>query len=128
MKKIDFSIINNIWKAVNNLVGVWVFGSSKKGFLNQDSDLDFGLLFSFLPTIEDLAGLRVKLQLALSVENIDLIVLNNANPILKFEAISGNNLFCNDIEKCSAFVSLCAREYEEAVAFLKYGMGCLRLE
>lgn len=127
MTKIDFFKICNIWKTVEHLLGVWVFGSGQKGFLQQNSDLDFGLLFSSLPTIEDLTTLRARLQLALSVEEIDLIVLNDVNPILKFEAISGNNLFCHDLDKCAAFVSLCAREYEEAMAFLKYGMACLVL-
>ena len=125
MTKIDFSVINDIWITQENLITVWVFGSSQNGCLKQNSDLDFGLFYSLQPTIDDLATLRAKLQLALAIEEIDLIVLNKANPILKFEAVSGRMLFCRDVENCSGFVSLCAREYEEAIAFLEYGMSAV---
>lgn len=42
--------------------------------------------------------------------------LNEANPILRFEAVSGKRLFCRDLSALAEFVSLAAREYEDEMA------------
>lgn len=44
------------------------------------------------------------------------MILNDANPILRFEAVSGRMLFCRDIQRMADFVSLTAREYEDEMA------------
>jgi hypothetical protein len=44
------------------------------------------------------------------------VLLNDANSILRFEAISGRALACRDRESHAAFCSLTSREYEEDMA------------
>jgi hypothetical protein len=51
------------------------------------------------------------------VEEIDLVVLNEANAFLRFEALSGQSLFCRDPARRAEFASLTAREYEDEMAF-----------
>ena len=69
------------------------------------------------------AKLRADLQQALQIEEIDLVTLNGANPILRFEAISGRSLFCRDMGNRAAFVSLAAREYEDEIGWVEHRMN-----
>jgi hypothetical protein len=64
-----------------------------------------------------------KLQSALNIEEIDLVVLNKANPILRFEAISGRSLFCRDLSRRAEFASLTAREYEDSMAMVERALA-----
>jgi hypothetical protein len=57
------------------------------------------------------------------LDNIDLVVLNAAAPILRFEAVSGRLLFCRDATQRAAFVSLTAREYEESMAMVQRALA-----
>ncbi len=76
--------------------------------------IDAPLLF------EELTDLLGDLQDAFHFENIDLVPLtNDSSPILRFEAVSGRLLFCRDAAKRAEFVSLAAREYEEAMAMIQ---------
>jgi hypothetical protein len=70
-----------------------------------------------------MAGLRADMQDALRFDDIDLVVLNEAHPLLRFEAVSGKRLFCRDEAQTASFVSLTAREYEDAMAFLQSGLS-----
>lgn len=75
-----------------------------------------------------MADLRADLQDALRFDDIDLVVLNDASPILRFQAVSGRRLLCLDEEQMASFVSLTAREYEDAMAFLQHGLSYLTTE
>ena len=98
------------------VAAAWVFGSQAREGARPDSDLDVGILFAAAPAFDDLLRLRACLQIALRFEAIDLVVLNNASPILRFEAVSGLSVFVHDPDKAAAFVSLTAREYEDETA------------
>ena len=66
-----------------------------------------------------MAEVRASLQTILNVDDIDLIVLNNASPILRFEAVRGRRLYCREVNRCAEFVSLTAREYEDDMAMVE---------
>ena len=68
------------------------------------------------PSLDELTCLRSCLQQVLAFDEIDLVVLNDASPILRFEAASGRPVYVNDLERRDAFVSLTAREYEDEMA------------
>ncbi len=108
------------------VVAAWVFGSSQEGCVRSGSDLDVGVLFRRPPTLDTLATLRADLQAALQIEDIDLVTLNRASPVTRFEAVSGRAIFCRDRARRAEFVSLAAREYEDALAFLRWGMEQLK--
>jgi hypothetical protein len=52
----------------------------------------------------------------LAFDEIDLVALNDASPILRFEAVSDRPVNVTDLERRAAFVSLTAREYEDEMA------------
>ena len=89
-----------------NVVAAWAFGSAKDGFVGPDSDLDIGVFFRRKPGLDDLTDLLLKLQGALQFGDIDLVVLNGASSLLRFEAVSGRPIYCRDASERAAFVSL----------------------
>jgi hypothetical protein len=105
----------------DRVVAVWLFGSAAEERMRVGSDLDLAVLFQEKPPFEVWADLRADLQEALKFEDIDLVTLNEAHPILRFEAVRGKCLYCVDPEAVAAFVSLSAREYEDTMAFLERG-------
>jgi hypothetical protein len=99
-----------------NVMAVWIFGSARGGTVRAGGDIDIGVLFDRKPFLDELAELRNCLQTVLAFDDIDLIVLNDASPILRFEAVSGRPVYVTDLERRDTFVSLTAREYEDEMA------------
>jgi predicted nucleotidyltransferase len=126
MRSVDWSGAEQIWEAFPDVIAAWAFGSAQTGRVGASSDLDVGVLFALSPSLDELADLRRELQQALQVDDIDLVVLNEASPILRFEVTCGRLLLCRDMAKLAEFVSLTAREYEDEMAFLHravYALG-----
>lgn len=119
MYVVEWKKLEPIWKDQPNIAAVYVFGSSKDGIVREGSDIDFGILFRSKPSLDELTGLRADLQESLAIEDIDLVLLNDASPILKMEAVCGNSLYSADEIQRTAFVSLAAREYEDDMAMIK---------
>jgi len=74
------------------------------------------VLFYKKPLLDELADLRICLQNALVFDDIDLVVLNDTSPTLRFEAVSGRPVYVTDMERRASFTSLTAREYEDEMA------------
>jgi uncharacterized protein len=119
MSHVDWSGLAAFWPNQPGIVAVWVFGSAQEGEVREGSDIDFGILFNAAPTLDVLAELRASLQETLQVDDIDVVVLNGAGPILRFEAVCGRRLYCRDVHRCAEFVSLTAREYEDDMAMIE---------
>lgn len=115
-KTIDWSKADAVWQSTVNIVAAWAFGSAQTGHIRPGSDADVAILLDNPMPFNEQLDLLAKLQTALQFEEIDLVVLNDANPMLRFEAISGKRLFCRDVGETAAFVSLTAREYEDELA------------
>ncbi|MBI3987167.1 MAG: nucleotidyltransferase domain-containing protein [Lentisphaerae bacterium] len=98
------------------VVGAWLFGSAKNGEVRDGGDVDIGVLFDAKPGLDVLASCRARLQKAMRVEDVDLVPLNGASPILRFEALCGKRVYCADENRCAEFASLTAREYEDELA------------
>ena len=105
------------------VVAAWVFGSAVGGSVREGGDVDIGIFFDQTPDLDTLAALRADLQSALGFDDIDVVSLNRAGPILQFEAVSGTALHCRDPERRAAFVSLVARQYEDELAFYQKGLN-----
>lgn len=99
-----------------NVLAAWHFGSTAQGRFRPGADIDIGVLFVRHPSLDALADLRSDLQKVLNYDDIDLVVLNGASPILRFEAVSGRAIYTADLEARATFVSLTAREYEDEMA------------
>lgn len=126
MHTIDFDRLVNVLQRYPNVLAAWLFGSAREGVVRQNSDIDLGVLFASKPTLEELANLRADLTEALHFEEVDLIALNDADALLRFEAVSGRRLFVRDLEMVAAFVSLTAREAEDANALVQRGLDYLK--
>ena len=117
LKKINWGHTEPVWETTPKVIAAWAFGSAQSGQVRAGGDIDIGVLMESPPSLAEQLELLAKLQAALQFEDIDLVVLNEANPILRFEAISGPSLFCRDAGRRAEFVSLTAREYEDEMAF-----------
>jgi predicted nucleotidyltransferase len=115
-KKINWQDTIAVWEAWPDVVAVWAFGSAQGGEIQLGSDVDVAVLGERPLSLDDRLQILDQLQAQLQFADIDLIVLNEANVILRFEAVSGKLLFCRDEQQMAAFVSLAAREYEDEMA------------
>ena len=123
MRSVDWQRATRVLSAHESIIAAWVFGSAQKGLVGPESDLDIGVLFREPPPFAEWARLRAALQQALQFDAIDLVALNEANAILRFEAVSGRPLFCRDAGHRAAFVSLTAREYEDEIDWVEHRMN-----
>ncbi len=119
MSSVDWQRLEQVLAAAPAVLAAWVFGSAQKGQIRPGGDLDIGVLFVSKPSFDEQLDLLGNLQQALQFEDIDLVPLNEANPILRFEAISGRAVFCRDAGRRAEFASLTAREYEDEMAMLE---------
>jgi predicted nucleotidyltransferase len=123
-RKIKWERVQSILESTRpKIVAAWAFGSAQSGQVGAESDVDIGILVESTLSLDEQLDLLANLQKALQFEDIDLVVLNEANPILRFEAISGRSLFCRDAGQRAEFASLTAREYEDEMAFWQRGMA-----
>ena len=120
---VDWDKAAQVLASVPQVIAAWGFGSAQSGRMRADSDLDLGVLFVAQPTLDTLADLRASLQQALQFDQIDLVVLNNATPVVRFEAVCGRLIFCRNAAQRAAFVSLTAREYEESMAMVQRALA-----
>ena len=110
-------VLNRPW-----IVAAWLFGSSQCGSVRLGSDVDIALLADPTPSLEEQLDLQVELA-TLTREDVDLVLLNGASSVLRFEALQGRSLMCNDPEARAVFASLAAREYEDDMALAQRGMN-----
>jgi predicted nucleotidyltransferase len=122
MFNVDWKAIESVLAETQYVLAGWVFGSACQGMVQSGSDLDIAVWFEDTPSLDQRLDLLMKLQQAVGFEEIDLLVLNGASPISRFEAISGRLVFCRDQEKYAGFASLTAREYEDAMALAQWGL------
>ncbi|MBM4320254.1 MAG: nucleotidyltransferase domain-containing protein [Deltaproteobacteria bacterium] len=94
------------------------FGSRFSGNPRPGSDLDLGLWFGTKVGFADLAELCLRIERATGIEPVDLVLLELADPLLRFEALRGKLLLCRDWEAYARFFSLTCREHEEEMARL----------
>ena len=119
MLYIDWKTLDVLWATRPEVLAAWAFGSARNGLVREDGDVDLGVLFGSRPSLDALADISASVQHLLSVEAVDLVVLNDASPILQFEVVSGLLLYCRDLYQCAGFVSLVARQYEDEMAMLE---------
>ncbi|MBI4366087.1 MAG: nucleotidyltransferase domain-containing protein [Deltaproteobacteria bacterium] len=66
---------------------IYLFGSRAKGKAAVSSDVDIAVLYEAdqVPDARTLLDLRENLAAHLQVDRVDLVLLNRANPILKYQ-------------------------------------------
>ncbi len=97
---------------------IYIFGSFAKGTNRENSDLDIAIL------LEDNYSPLIKLQILdelvgiFHIENIDLVILNNVNEVLKFQVIKyGKVLYMKDLTTKVLFEAHTMSEYMDMEHF-----------
>ncbi len=62
------------------------------------------------------------------LDTVDWVILNEANPILAFETLSGKVICKNDVGKAAGSQSLVCREYEDVMGNLAHQRQLCREE
>jgi predicted nucleotidyltransferase len=96
----------------------YLFGSQAAGRARADSDVDVAVLLR--PDLSDDARFETRLALIgelgqlLRTDNVDLVVLNEAPPLLAYEVLhKGRVLYCADERERIEFQVRTLREYED---------------
>ena len=118
-KEIDIQLLKNIIIRHDGIISAYLSGSAQSGIVPGGSDIDIALRFKQKPGIMQLAEIRADLQSELHFENVDISVLNEASPILRYEALCGRRLFADNEDDEACFASLTAREYEDEMGMLE---------
>ena len=114
----DLSQLSKIFSAFPHVQAVYLFGSVVKMNLNNESDLDLAVLSDST----DEKKIRLELLTGLASKgfcNVDLIFLDTKDIVLKYEAVSPNNLIYRrqDFDH-GAFYSKIIRQYLDFLPYL----------
>lgn len=94
----------------------FLLGSAVDGTVPAHSDLDIAVWIKGKSSLELYDNVfRICDEIVPDVR-CDLGILNNADPIYRFEALKGRLLFARDQEQYLRFYSLTCREYESQLA------------
>ena len=117
---VDFHCLSEkIKKACPDVVFCLVMGSARDGVVRAHSDLDLAVYLS------KPQSLRMRSKISGIVHEVckgvrcDLGILNNTEPVYRYEALKGRLLFTRDDEIWLHFYSLTSREYESQIADYK---------
>ena len=120
-EKLDFTSIKEFFKGKKNIASAFIFGSAQNGEVKPGSDIDIAILFNTLPEVKIRLDFYSDLCDALHMnKSIDMTVLNGADTILAFEAISGKRISNNNPEKTAEFSSYTTRLYEDTMVSIQY--------
>lgn len=101
----------------------YLFGSRATGNAYEDSDYDIGCLFKkYDPkhhNIDFIVALQMELEEALAPMAVDLLLLDSAPIVLRYEVISGGIvLFCEGDDFRTDFEDMVLRDYLDFKPFL----------
>src|SRR5690554_5732962 len=81
----------NILKRYKNIIFAYIFGSYVRGKVRVDSDLDIAIYLRDKMDINEYLEIKMHLSEACKRE-VDLIILNDATPLLKYQIYKNNIL------------------------------------
>lgn len=113
----------SVFRKENNVLIAYLFGSYARGVQTTKSDVDVAVLLSETPLkmLEYFLHLGNELSTALNNE-VDLIILNAAPPLLKHQIIKhGKLLYCKDEKTRIKFEAKAQDEYLDfSIAIARY--------
>jgi predicted nucleotidyltransferase len=93
-----------------DVISVYLFGSHAEGRAHADSDVDVGVLLRHTTYPDATARFEARLRLtsilgaALASDAVDVVILNDAPPLLGRRITTGRRIMCRDDEADHAFV------------------------
>jgi len=114
----DVSLLADVFKKHSSVQAAYLFGSAAGGKTHAESDLDIALAGS--PDLR-VKKLDILTDLARAgFTNIDLVILDRADIVLRFEAVRLNHLVYRTEEfDAGSFYSLTLRQYFDFLPYLK---------
>lgn len=105
-------ILNMTFKDYDHIVCVILFGSYNTEYYNQNSDLDFAVVYDGHVDIQYELDLEIRMSEVLGTDDIDVINLNKKALPFKHEVLStGRIIYENDYERTSDFLEEVFRYY-----------------
>ena len=87
-------------KLIPGIAAAYLFGSSIKGSITDRSDIDIAILFSEYPR-DGIDRLDIMSSLSSTAgKDVDLVILNDASPILYHEILSNGELIFENNRGC----------------------------
>lgn len=115
MKEIMYSKINRVFQK-HKILLVYLFGSQVKGSVGKLSDVDIAVLFEKEPSLNKILELIGDLKEVLKRDDVDVVSLNTASPLLKNQAvIHGKLIYFRDKNQVADFTKQVLEEYEDAI-------------
>jgi len=107
--------ISAFFSGFDNISAVYLFGSHARGLAKKGSDVDVAVLFSVSNVPDALSAMWIKQELSGHIGgDADLVVLNNANPVLKNQVIRyGKKILDKDHHHLSLFLIRLMTEYAD---------------
>lgn len=99
-----------------DVVFAMLHGSAKGGTLHPGSDIDVALYLSVKPAWEHYQAAFDAVCRVIPDVQPDIGILNNAEPIYRFEALKGRLLFCRNQECFLRYFSQTCMDYESQIA------------
>jgi len=111
LSKVEKRELREIFKSYDKLKVAYLFGSYAINEENKASDIDIGILLD-----KDFeAMIKVDILTDLAEQgycNVDLVILNQADPITKYEIVKHNQIIYKRKDfAANSYFSLCIRKY-----------------
>lgn len=104
-----------------NIIAFYLFGSYGTEYQNQNSDIDFAVLYNKNVSLEEELTLEVKISEIFKRDDIDVINLNKAPLNLQHHVIyTGELLYCSNYVKLSDFKEKVFKYYGDYGITLKF--------
>ncbi len=114
----DLSLLADVFKKHPSVQAAYLFGSAAGGKIHAESDLDIALAGS-----PDLRTKKLDILADLAragFTNVDLVILDQADIVLRFEAVRLNHLvYRTDEFDSGSFYSITLRQYFDFLPYLK---------
>ncbi len=105
--------LKTFFKDINDASLVFLFGSFTTKQTTPNSDIDIGILFKKIPDIYEINDMKEDLA-ALLKRDVDLVVLNDASPILRMQVLKNGILIIQrDRNDFSMFYGDTVKQYDD---------------
>jgi len=115
--KIDIKKLSqSIQEKCPEIVFAFIHGSAKEGIVNPGSDVDIAVYIDGKISFDIITKVYDAVMDVIKNAEPDIGILNNADPIYRFEALNGSLLLSRDKEKYLDFFVRTCKEYEMQIA------------